>query len=87
MYIYGRIRNVRIRKDPDFLDFLSAQEKNDINDDLYAISKDTPAHLPQNESADFISDSDSDDDGETNADWKSRLRPRNRKGRRVRFAK
>jgi hypothetical protein len=74
-------------KDPDFLDLLSAQEKNDINDDINAISKGAPADLPQNESADFISDSDSDDDGETNADWKSRLRPRNRKGRRVRFAK
>ena len=74
-------------KDPDFLDLLSAQEKNDINDDINAISKGAPADLPQDESADFISDSDSEDDGETNVDWKSRLRPRNRKGRRVRFAK
>ena len=74
-------------KDPDFLDFLSAQEKNDINEDINSISKDVPADLPQNESVDFISDSDSEDDGESGADWKNRLRPRNRKGRRVRFAK
>jgi hypothetical protein len=74
-------------KDPDFLDFLSAQERNDINDDINTISKSAPADLPHNESADFISDSDSEDDGESGADWKNRLRPRNRKGRRVRFAK
>ncbi len=74
-------------KDPDFLDFLTAQEKNDINDDINAISQSAPADLPQNESADLVSDSDSEDDGETDADWKSRFRPRNKKGRRVRFAK
>ena len=74
-------------QDPDFLDFLTAQEKNDINEDINAINKNAPADLSQNESADLISESDSEDDGETNADWKSRLRPRNKKGRRVRFAK
>ena len=74
-------------KDPDFLDFLSAQEKNDINEDINAINKSAPADLSQSESADLISDSDSEDDDEIDNDWKSRLRPRNGKGRRVRFAK
>jgi hypothetical protein len=74
-------------QDPDFLDFLTAQERNDINKDISAINKNAPAELSQNESAVLISDSDSEDDDEINNDWKSRLRPRNKKGRRVRFAK
>jgi hypothetical protein len=76
-----------LRQDPDFLDLLSAQEKNDINEDINAIGKIAPADLPKNESANLNSDSDSSEEDDYNADWKSRLRPRNRKGRRVRFAK
>jgi hypothetical protein len=74
-------------QDPDFLDFLTAQERNDINEDINAINNSAPADLSQNESKDLISDSASENDDEMNADWKSRLRPRNKKGRRVRFAK
>ncbi len=70
-----------------FLDFLSAQEKNDINEDINAINKNAPADFPTNESAIVGSDSDSSEEDDYNADWKSRLRPRNKKGRRVRFAK
>ncbi len=69
------------------MDFLTAQERNDINEDINAINKSAPADLSPNESADLNSDSDSEDDDEINNDWKSRLRPRNKKGRRVRFAK
>jgi hypothetical protein len=74
-------------QDPDFLDLLSAQEKNDINEDINAISKNAPADLPANDSANLDSDSDSAEEDDSNTDWKSRLRPRNKKGRRVRFAK
>ncbi len=74
-------------QDPDFLDLLSAQEKNDINEDINAISKNAPSDFPTTESAIMNSDSDSSEEDDNNADWKSRLRPRNKKGRRVRFAK
>ncbi len=74
-------------QDPDFLDFLSSQEQNDINEDINAISKNAPADFPTTESAIMNSDSDSSDEEENNTDWKNRLRPINKKGRRVRFAK
>ncbi len=74
-------------QDPDFLDFLTSQERNDITEDINAIGKDVQADLPADESANLDSDSDSEGYDEMNNDWKSRLRPRNKKGRRVRFPK
>jgi hypothetical protein len=63
-------------QDPDFLDYLSSQERQDINEDKYAKSKNAPANFPQAETADLHSDSDCSEEDEN----------RNKKGRRVRFA-
>jgi hypothetical protein len=78
-------------QDPDFLDYLTSQEQQDINEDISAISKNAPADFPSNKSAVLQNDSDSseeeEEDNDNSNDWRTRLRPRNKKGRRVRFAK